>query len=181
VAADRVVVVSAVLHPIFRSVADPKLANRPAQRLDERGVRRAAGGRTERLDARCDRRLRIHARDELLDLSLGPKPRPLERLGVPLAPEKGREHEEPGQVELPLRHHRVKLRILPNQPRRLRPAERGVLTHAKLVDTIGVERRARALAMNAARLHLSEVREQIGERHVRARGEPAHPHVKVVV
>ena len=57
----------------------------------------------------------------------------------------------------------------------------GLAAHAQLVLAIGGERRARAVAMDAALFHLPEVREQVGEGDVGARGEPTHGGVKIVI
>jgi hypothetical protein len=59
--------------------------------------------------------------------------------------------------------------------------ERDVFTHAQLVDAVRVERRARAVAVDAAALELAEMGEQVGESDVGARREATRRRVELWV
>jgi hypothetical protein len=85
-----------------------------------------------------------------------------------------REKQEAGEMDGPFRQHLQKKRKSPGRARRLHPALCLVFGESKLVDAVRVERRTRALAVDAARVDLGEMREKIGREHVVAPHEGLH-------
>jgi len=71
----------------------------------------------------------------------------------------GPDQQQAGQVQGGFREHVEQDRKLPGQARRATAALRLVLGYEQLVNAICVERGAGALAMDAARLYLSEMHE----------------------
>ena len=83
------------------------------------------------------------------------------------------EHEQPGEVEL-AGGERVEQRREASDETSGSDAAKGlVLREAEFVNAVGVEARAGARAVNAARFDLAEVEEELGEQLVRATHEAA--------
>jgi hypothetical protein len=95
-------------------------------------------------------------------------------LRVPFAPQVRADHEHARQVDLALCDGVAELGVLAHEMGCFRTPERRVLSHPELVNAVGVERRAGALAVDAAPLHLTEVGKQVGQRDIGARGQPLH-------
>src|SRR5215471_13390234 len=87
--------------------------------------------------------------------------------------EVGAEHEQAREVELAEGDGVTQRREASDEARSGNPAKGFVFREPKLVDAIDVKARARSGAVNATGLDLAEVREELGEKLVRAPNETA--------
>ena len=160
-----------------------ELAHRPSQRRGERlpQIRARRGSRPERLNPARNVRARRNFRDQALDFTLGAKARSSEKPDVVLRSEIRRKQQEPREVNRAFREHLEQNRKLTSHPRRTCPALSLVLGKAKLVETIRVERRTRAFAVDPTRLDLPKVRKQVGREEVVSAGERLHLRVQNIV
>jgi len=119
--------------------------------------------------------------NQMLDLAFGPKARSGKQLGVIFERQIRRQQQESGEVNGPLGEHLEQQRKRPRHARRACAPLRFVFGQPELVNTIRVQRRTRALAVNPARVHLGKVREQLGREPIVPPRERLHPRMKRLV
>jgi hypothetical protein len=128
---------------------------------------------TERLDASRNGGQRVEDAHELCELALGPVLGAREDMGEVSLVEVRAEHEQPGKVELAGGQRVQECREASDETSGGNAAKGFVFGEAELINAVGVEARAGARAVNAARFDLAEVNEELGEQLVRATHEAA--------
>jgi hypothetical protein len=138
-------------------------------------------GWPERLDAGRRVGKRIEHADEALDLLFSSVLGECQQLTMILLGKMGPEHQNARQVDLSGGDLLEEDRELSCNLGGASATEGGILGESKLVDTIGVEGRAGAFAMNAACVQFGQVREERGQELIGSSDEATSARVQVFV
>jgi hypothetical protein len=165
------------IHPVARSRAGLEFADgvqrthglAPGWRRREEARRRGAEG----LDAGRNLGQRVEAADQTREFLLGAVFGECEDLDEIVGGQVGTQHQQPGEVEFTCGNGIEQCGKAAHEASRADAAERFVFGETQLVNTIRVQARASAGAMDPARFDLGEVREQARQQLVRATDEPA--------